>query len=333
MKRLLLATAALLLASPALALEEPKPCSKADARVVCIPYNALEVVQLYAARGAALTVEFSSKESIVDASTSDNGLLDGGPASARQAVEVVDGGNSPATADRNLMMAKRGSFLFLKPLRKLAPQPVTVLTRREDGAMRRYTFQLETRDGDLTAEGATAYFAVRFVYPNDEAEARRAAAAQVVATRRAEAVAARLRQLPPGGPIVKNDNYLGQGNNEDRAALAPSAPPGEKAIWDDGQRTYLRYPGNRRTPMIYQVLPDGRESLVGFSSDADPTTRGTLITLHGVYRAIRLRDGKAVLCITNRAYDAAGSNPGTGTVTPDVVRETAPMPEEGPRVR
>ena len=63
---------------------------------------------------------------------------------------------------------------------------------------------------------------------------------------------------------------------------------------------------------------------MGQSADADPTTRGTLLTLHGVFPLLRLRDGKAVLCIVNQGWDAVGRNPATGTTSPDVVRELAP---------
>lgn len=328
MRRLLLALACLA-AAPAAALETPRQCARADPRVRCVAYDPAEVVQLYAAPGATLTVEFRESETIVDASVSDNGLLEGGEASDRRTVPIADGGG--ATADRNLMMGRRGSFLFLKPLRPLLPQPVTVLTRREDGRMRRYAFQLETRDGDLRAETPNTFYAVRFLYPEDEAAERQARWAAQREARMATLAAARLRQNVIAGPTVKNDAYTGQGTPEDRAALAPVRSATGPAMWDDGQRTYLRFPGQRRVPMIFQVLPDGREGAVGQSAEADPTTRGTLVTLHGVFRRLRLRDGEAVLCLVNEAFDPVGSNPGTGTTSPDVVRELAP--EEGGGVR
>ena len=92
MRRSLLAASALLLAAPALALETPRACSAADPRVRCIAYDPAQVVQLFAATGAALTVEFADAETIVDASTSDNGLLEGGEASARQALAIAETG-------------------------------------------------------------------------------------------------------------------------------------------------------------------------------------------------------------------------------------------------
>ena len=87
-------------------------------------------------------------------------------------------------------------------------------------------------------------------------------------------------------------------------------------VWDDGQSTFLRFPGNRRVPTIFSVLPDGREAAVNYSVN----TTG-VITVHQTGPALRLRDGGLVLCIFNRAADATGRNPGTGTTSPDVVRE------------
>ena len=62
MRRCLVAASALLLAAPAMALETPRACSAADPRVRCIAYDPAQVVQLFAATGAALTVEFAEAE-------------------------------------------------------------------------------------------------------------------------------------------------------------------------------------------------------------------------------------------------------------------------------
>ena len=318
MNRFALVASTFLATAPAFALETPKPCSAADHRVRCIAYSPTDVVQLLGTAGGALTVEFSPEETIVDASTSDNGLMEGEGQSARRGVLIAT--DNAGTADRNLMMAKRGAFLFLKPLGPLVPQPITVLTRREDGKMRRYTFQLETRNGAMAASDGDAFYAVKFTYPEDDAAARRAQWQAQQDARAERAAAARLRQNTIAGETVRNARYQGQGD----ASLAPSSKNIEPAMWDDGQRTFLRYPGNRRVPQIYQILPDGREGLVGQSADADPTTNGTLITVHGVFPMVRLRDGKSVLCIQNLSYDAVGRNPGTGTTSPDVLRELTP---------
>ena len=136
--------------------------------------------------------------------------------------------------------------------------------------------------------------------------------------RQARAAAARLAQHSTG-TLRRNLSYDAQGTSADRA-LAPAGTATEPGIWDDGQRTYLRYPGNRRPPMPYQVLANGTEAVVGQNTNPDPTTNGNILVLHGVFPMLRLRDGDLVLCVVNRAYDPQGANPGTNTISPDVIR-------------
>ena len=92
-------------------------------------------------------------------------------------------------------------------------------------------------------------------------------------------------------------------------------------MWDDGQSTFLRYPGNRRLPTFFVVHSDDkrREASVNYSV----ATNG-LVTLHQTAGEFRLRDGDQVLCIFNRAFNRIGRNPGTGTTSADVVREARP---------
>ena len=95
----------------------------------------------------------------------------------------------------------------------------------------------------------------------------------------------------------------------------PDVPPtATTAIWDDGQSTYFQFPGNQRLPGIFAVNPDGKEAVVDYSVSGDT------VTVHQVSREFRLRDGAAIACVTNNAYDSIGTNYGTGTVSPDVAR-------------
>lgn len=317
--------------APASAGETPAPAG-ADPRVRVIAYNPQQVVKLYAAPGATLTIQLAPGEVVAGLPVSDQALLDppepsgpgniplalaGGPAPSERAAA-----GRGATADRNLFTAVRGNFVMLKPLRDLAPQPLFIIGRSTDPAtgretMRAYTFELSTREGPLTAEAPNTYYLVRFTYPNEEraaaaaaAEARRQAGAAAAATRRAEAqtraARERLQLASAAAPGTVNWNYDGQGDRE----LAPAE------VWDDGQSTFLRFPGNRRLPAVFSVLADGREAAVNYSA----STAG-LVTIHQTGGAFRLRDGGRVLCILNRAHDATGRNAGTGTTSPDVVRE------------
>ncbi|MBB5696052.1 TrbG/VirB9 family P-type conjugative transfer protein [Muricoccus pecuniae] len=341
--------ATLSLPGPVLAAETPAPCGP-DPRERCVAFSPGQIVRIYAAPGATLAIELPAAERVAFVGTSDNQLLQGGEAVER----VAAGGDGSSTADPNLMTSvprtdgATGNFVMIKPLRHLEPQPFTVLAwwvnpTNQARELRRHTFELRTRPGELTEDVPDTFFAVRFSDPVGErivAEAERRAvqkeASERWAAQRAEreqrAAAARLVQAAALGTTRQNTAYDGQGTATDRTALAPAPSATAPAIWDDGQRTYLRYPGNRRPPMPYQVLADGTEAVVGQSTNPDPTTNGNILVLHGVFPMLRLRDGDNVLCIVNRAYDPTGQNPGTGTVSPDVLRVSRSTPQrEAPR--
>lgn len=342
----LASVAALALTVPAGAAEVPAPCGP-DPRERCVAYSPGQIVRIYAAPGSTLAIELPASERVAFVGTSDNQLLQGGTPAIRM---VTAGEDTSGTADPNLMTSVprteggTGNFVMVKPLRHLEPQPFTVLawwTNPTNNAreMRRHTFELRTRPGELTEDVPDTFFAVRFSDPVGArivAEAERKAAQKLAAERWAaqrvereeRTAAARLVQAGANGTVFRNVNYDGQGTAADIAALAPARSATEPAMWDDGQRTFLRYPGNRRPPMPYQVIPDGTpggtEALVGQSTNPDPTTNGNILVLHGVFPMVRLRDGDSVLCIVNRAYDPTGANPGTGTVSPDVLRVSRP---------
>lgn len=321
-------------ASPASALVTPQACSASEPRVRCVAYNPAEVVEVPGVVGGSTVIELHERERIIDAGVSDNGLLEGGEPVIRRYLLVSGGQGGQATADPNLVLSRRGRFLFLKPLRALVPQSINLVTEDADGKTRRYALQLKAQSSSMGAEAADAVYAIRFTYPTEEAAARRAQWNALREAREARAAAARLRQHTISGETVKNREYHGIGTPEARAALAPSSGSGEPAAWDDGHRTYLRYAGNRSLPMVYSARADGRESVVGHNTDADPTTRGKIIVVHGIFPSLKLRDGNLVLCVVNRGWrGGAGQNPGTGTVSPDVVREATPVREDAPHVR
>lgn len=329
LRHLLAALIALPLAfnTPASAGEAPAPGAR-DPRVRVIAYDAQQVVKLYAVPGATLTIQLSPGETVAGLPVSDQALLDTPePAGPTGPVAMAGGLTQPseraaagrgASSDRNLFTAVRGNFVMLKPLRDLAPQPLFIIGKSLDPTtgretMRAYTFELSTREGPLTADAPNTYYLVRFTYPAEEsaeaaaaAKARHQATADAAAARRKEQEErqARLRLQSPQAAV--NWNYDGQGDRD----LAPAE------IWDDGQSTFLRFPGNRRVPAIFSVLADGREAAVNYSAN----TVG-LVTVQQTGPALRLRDGGLVLCIFNRSFDPVGRNAGTGTTSPDVVRE------------
>ncbi|EFL91432.1 conjugative transfer protein [Candidatus Regiella insecticola LSR1] len=60
-------------------------------------------------------------------------------------------------------------------------------------------------------------------------------------------------------------------------------------IWDNGTFTCLRFPTNAPRPVIYQVLPDGTETLANLRSVND------IMVVHGVSQRFRLRLNRLVL--------------------------------------
>jgi type IV secretion system protein VirB9 len=136
------------------------------------------------------------------------------------------------TADPNLMISVPGGaehptqIFTLKALHHLEPQPFLVIGRYTHPptgkqAIRRHVFETQTRPGTPMGEALDTFYSVLFA--DRVSEEVRAAKWRAQKEQR-EAQAA------------------------DRVALAPFVPPGHDAIWHDGQRTFLRYPGNRRVP-------------------------------------------------------------------------------------
>jgi type IV secretion system protein VirB9 len=293
---LLGSAAALLLAVPSLAADTPAPGQR-DERVRTQVYRPDDVTRLVASVGQALTVEFSERETITAVAASDT-------------ERVMITGERP--------QPPYGRFLFIKAKTEVRTQPITVITRREDGSSRRYLFEFRTREAPIAGsalvagpgaptegETAEAFYSVRFAHPQDEAEDRRRRAREAAAERNATLATRRLREPTPA--VVHNEQYAARGD----AALAPSA------VWDDGQSTFMRFPGNRRLPTFYGAGPDGEDMAANFSFDPN----SGVVTLHGVGRRWRLIDGKAVLCVFNIGPSGDGVNYGTGTTSPDVVRE------------
>lgn len=287
------------LSGPAWALQEPAPV-KQDARVQTVPYEENQPVSVHLVAGNVAEVEISPLEHIIDVYLSDGAHL------------------------KRLL---NGNSVFLKAVLALPSQPAFIKSQRADGSYRIYRLVIDARDDSpigATPEGKSLVglspppgpppevrpFTVRFTYPAEANEAKATAHADAVkkwlAQRDLKAAAAKLAAPPP---VVVNVGYQGQAEARAQADLSPDS------TWDDGQSTYLRFAGNRRMPVPYVLNPDGKEAVV------DYTVKDRTIIIHQTAARFRLRDGDLILCITNPNYTAAGYNPGTGTTSPDVVRE------------
>ncbi len=123
----------------------------------------------------------------------------------------------------------------------------------------------------------------------------------------AQRVAERLRARP----AVLNTRYtLAQGRESQD--IVPSL------VYDDGRFTYLRFPGNREVPAIFQVLGDGSEALVNTRMEDD------ILVVDRVSRRLMLRAGSAVVALQNEAFDPVGAPPRDGTTVPGVRRVLRP---------
>ncbi|MBX3644253.1 MAG: TrbG/VirB9 family P-type conjugative transfer protein [Rubrivivax sp.] len=85
-------------------------------------------------------------------------------------------------------------------------------------------------------------------------------------------------------------------------------------IFDDGRFTYLRFPGNREVPAVFQVLGDGSEAVVNVRMEDD------LLVVDRVARRLMLRAGTAVVGVWNEAFDIDGVPPVDATTVPGVRR-------------
>lgn len=271
---LLLAGTTLAVAGPAYALREPTP-SKLDPHVGHVPYNVDDVVHLPAEVGREITVVLSPSENIETGK-----------------VAVSDRADLRALVSANV--------LFLKPVRAMEPQPITVRATLPDGSARIHVFQFEAREPG----SGPCFYKVQVDYPREDAQARVAAwrqRQQEAAERRA---AEQLRT--PGSGFALNKQYVGQGD----ASILPT-----REMWDDGQFTYARLPGHARIPGFWAVNPDGKPALV-----SDFNKVGDIVSLPRTASAWHLRDGDAVLYVWNLAHSAVGNDAGTGTASPAIER-------------
>ena len=130
--------------------------------------------------------------------------------------------------------------------KKHPPTNLQVVTTRADGRKRSYQFELSIAETTL----ADSYFVVRFAYPGDEIERRRAEAA----ARGAEREGALIEQT--------FDLHHAYGARNWRFSAQGSIDPEPEAVFDDGKETTFRFAGNREIPAIYLINSDGSESLV-----------------------------------------------------------------------
>jgi type IV secretion system protein VirB9 len=205
-------------------------------------------------------------------------------------------------------VAAEKNILFIKPKAAHGPTNLIVTTARANGAARNYTFELST---EAHGERANLYV-LRFRYPDD---ARAAATAAISAEE--QALLAKLTTLKLERGVVEGTRNLAY-QVQGAVALQPSE------VSDNGRFTVLRFPAGQPIPAVYEVTPDGTESLVPFD------VRGEFVVIHDTARQFRLRRGRDVLCIYNEGPTGYGAGLGTNTASPDVDRTDVGGPPPAP---
>jgi type IV secretion system protein VirB9 len=108
-------------------------------------------------------------------------------------------------------------------------------------------------------------------------------------------------------PVPVNANYsiaFGDASDDLRPAL----------VFDDGRFTYLKWPGNREIPAVFEIRRDGTELV------ANTRVEGDLVVVDRIARGLMLRSGTAVASIRNEAFDPDATAPVAGTTVPNVAR-------------
>ena len=265
--------------SPAFAIQDPQ-AGRYDARVRTVPYNPMNVVRIVGGTFNSTQVIFAADETITQVAIGDSEAWLAQPA---------------------------GNLLFLKPAEARAPTNMQVVTKRPDGSVRSYQFELTARNAMADQPAAGAVFAIAFTYPEDARQAVTSNRERNAAAVDEQAAQARLAVDFLSGP--RNWRYAAQGST--------TIQPAE--VSDNGRITAFRFPGNSPVPTIYSIAADGQESIVPY------TMRDELAVVSVTAAEFRLRLGDEVLRVFNRGYDPTGLSFGTGTTAPDVVRHVRPV--------
>ncbi len=184
------------------------------------------------------------------------------------------------------------NHLFIKPKQEKVGTNLTVLTN-----LRHYHFDYTVLRKVPDPERDNVIYSLRFVYPLEEANR---AAADLRKLRTEE----RLRTA--SAERSKNLAYWYCGSPAIRPVSA----------FDDGVQTRIKFGGRSELPAIFVKNDDKSESLINFNIEHDE------VVIHRVAKQFIVRRGLLVGCIVNKAFDGGGLRLESGTVSPDVERQT-----------
>jgi type IV secretion system protein VirB9 len=87
-------------------------------------------------------------------------------------------------------------------------------------------------------------------------------------------------------------------------------------VSDDGVHTRFRFGPSGEVPALFVRADDGTESLLNYSME------GPDLVIHRLARHFILRRGKLTGCVTNKGFIGSGERLDSGTVSPQVHRQT-----------
>lgn len=248
MKLLLLAAFAVLFTAEAFASQVPRPGSL-DRRVTSVVYQANNVLEVPATYGISTMIIFDEDEKFETISLGD-------------------------TDSWQVAPSEKGNILFVKPIARNVATNMNVVTTK-----RIYFLELN----DYAPQDGKQVFAIRFVYPEKDLNAR-------------------LRQEARDRAAYPNIANIDRANvNIDYSFLGdPTLKP--SMVFDDGKKTFFKF--EKTVPAIFAVQSDFSETLRNFRKEGD------YIVVDGVATQYTLRDGNQWTCIFNlRKPDFGASNP------------------------
>jgi len=205
---------------------------------------------------------------------------------ADERIEKVGGFEKGWTVD-NL-----GNKLLVHPKLDDADSNLTVVTSR-----RVYFFDLSVKPFPKKyvsqADDPEQTYALKFRYPEDEAQAAIARAEAVAVERKLREATTKVSEKP------KHWNYTYMGAD----AIRPHQ------VWDDGTFTYFKFYAQQDLPSFFVINDDGSESVVNKGMERD----GDTMVVQRVGKQFVLRMGNSVVCIYNE--NPSIFTPSTGTET------------------
>lgn len=320
---LIAAASAFLAASPASALQEPRP-GPGDPRMRVIDASDTEVTRIVVTGRSTVKIILPPGERSVGASSGDTTQW-----------EVVPAADKDEDASNILIVKPK-----IRDTRGGQPTPITIVSRTEDGRAKVREFEAVGREGtielapDLRTKLDAAVRRRGVLDPADDVMLsvtvvdRERAAKEARERREADA---RAREQETARHLQSVALYEGPRNWDYDGTESPLAEGLE--VSDNGQQTVFRFMGNAPRPAIFLVLnPPATEPCTGKDEErVQRIPHGEAVIVPTTWNCFRLRSGGDVMDVRNNAYGRVGLNHGTGTNTPDVVRDPRAVPR--PAVR